>query len=209
MSSRFIPKDQTTDFKRWEIGSFDSSGKRPAPATPPPPPSEEIKLPTAAELEAIQQQAYQEGYQAGLKQAQMEGEQLRKLSLSFTQSINEIEKSVAEELLTLSLNIAKQVLREALAVKPELVLPVVREALHSLSEAQQNNILRLNPADVEVVTRHLGDELNVDGWRIIADEQIEAGGCRVESANGEVNATLATRWQRIISTLGRDDGWLS
>jgi len=202
-AGRVIPKEELTKIERWEIGPFGNSrNKKDEPAEPP------VKLPTAAEVEALQRQAHEEGYQAGLAEARAEAERLRGLSQSFSTSISEVEKAVAEQLLNLSIDIAQQVIREALAVKPELVLPVVREALNALSESRQNNVIRLNPKDVELVSRHLGDELSLGGWKIFADESIGVGGCRLESANGEVNATLASRWQRVISTLGREDGWI-
>jgi flagellar assembly protein FliH len=160
-------------------------------------------------LEAIQQQAHDEGYQAGSERARAEGERLQQLAQHYSQAIATVEESIAEDLLSLALDIAKQLLREALIVKPELILPIVREALASLSEPRQNPVLLLNPADLELVTLRMGDLLAIEGWKVLADERIEAGGCRVESANGEVNATLATRWQRIISTLGRDHAWLA
>ena len=201
MSSRLIPKEQLTGFRRWDIGSFD--GQR--DATPPIAP---VKLPTAAELEALQQHAHDEGYRAGFEQARLEGERLRRLTQSFSQAMCGIEETVAEELLTLALDIARQVLREALSVKPELILPVVREAVGALAEPLQSPVLMLHPADVELVRQRLGDELALGGWKVLADERIEPGGCRVESVNGEANATLAIRWQRVIATLNCNHSWL-
>jgi flagellar assembly protein FliH len=200
-SNRLIPKDQSTAFQRWEMGSFDAQ-KQSDPDTP-------VKLPTAAELEAMQQQAHDEAYTLGFEQGRVEAERMHQLTQSYSDAVSKIEGTIAEDLLSLALDIAKQVLREALVVKPELILPVVREALASLAEPRQNPVLFLNPADVELVTFRIGDVLAIDGWKVLADERIEAGGCRVDSANGEVNATLATRWQRTIATLGRDHAWLS
>jgi flagellar assembly protein FliH len=200
-SNRLIPKEQSISFQRWEMGSFDTQRQR-HPGVP-------VQLPTAAELEAMQQQAHDEAYKLGFEQGRVEAQRLQQLAHSYSDAVSKIEETIAEDLLSLALDIAKQILREALIVKPELILPVVREALASLAEPRQNPVLFLNPADVELVTTRLGDVLAIEGWKVLADERIEAGGCRVESANGEVNATLATRWQRTISTLGRDHAWLS
>jgi flagellar assembly protein FliH len=204
MSNRVIPKEELAAYKQWEMNSFDK-GKAPVNK-----PTEEVsvKLPTASELEAIQQSALQEGYEAGAQAARIEAAQLSAIAKAFSESIASMENEVAEKLLSLSISIARQILREALVVKPELILPVVKEAISSLAESKQHNVLRINSKDVEIVSKHLGDELSLDGWKIISDDKIEAGGCKVESANGEVNATLATRWQRIISNLGSNDEWL-
>ena len=200
-SNRLISKAQSSSFQRWEMGSFDSQ-KPHYPGSP-------VKLPTVTELENMQRQAHDEAYKLGFEKGRVEAERLHQLTQSYSESVAKIEETIAEDLLSLALDIAKQILREALVVKPELILPVVREALASLSEPRQNPVLFLNPADVELVTLRIGDVLAIEGWKVLADERIEAGGCRVESVNGEVNATLAMRWQRIISTLGRDHAWLS
>jgi flagellar assembly protein FliH len=197
--SRLIPKEHLTAVERWEIGSFDRVKQAPM---------EPIELPTAAELEALQQHAHDEGYQAGLGEAQAEGVKLRNLAHSFSRAIAGIETSIAEEILNLALDLANQMLRQALTVKPDLILPVVREVIDGLTGSLQNPVLILNPADVKLVTQRFGDELSIDSWKILADDRIESGGCRVESANGEIDATLATRWQRVISTLDSDHAWL-
>jgi flagellar assembly protein FliH len=205
MSNRVIPKEESADYKKWDMNSFDK-GKAAAPNKP----TEEapVKLPTASELEGMQQRARQEGYETGVHIVRQEVAQLSALAKSFSESVASLENEVAEKLLSLSINIARQILREALVVKPEFILPVVKEAISSLAESRQHNVLRLNPSDVEIVTKHMGDELSVDGWKIVSDDKIEAGGCKIESTNGEVNATLETRWKRIISNLGANDEWI-
>jgi flagellar assembly protein FliH len=87
------------------------------------------------------------------------------------------------------------------------LLPVVREAIHALPETAQNPKLILHPSDVDAVRAHIGDELMIGGWRIVEDHLIEPGGCRVSALSCEIDATLATRWKRVIATLGRGDAW--
>src|SRR5262245_58737146 len=148
--SRLIPKEQLTAVQRWDIGSFDQV-KQPTAVDP-------IQLPTAAELEALHQQAHDEGYLAGLGQAQMEGQKLSSRASDFSQAIAGIETNLAEDILHLALDLAKQMLQEALAVKPELLLPIVREAIGALAGSRQNPVLMLNPRDVELVAQRMGDE---------------------------------------------------
>ena len=44
--------------------------------------------------------------------------------------------------------------------------------------------------------------------KLIEDLQIEQGGCRVEVSGSEVDATLATRWHRVIEAIGTRSDWL-
>jgi flagellar assembly protein FliH len=38
----------------------------------------------------------------------------------------------------------------------------------------------------------------------VSDPSVQPGGCRIETPQGEIDATVATRWRRVISTLGVD-----
>ncbi|WP_369751602.1 FliH/SctL family protein [Pandoraea sp. B-6] len=53
----------------------------------------------------------------------------------------------------------------------------------------------------------MGAELRAAGWTVRADSTIERGGCKAEAASGEVDATVATRWQRVMAALGKDLPW--
>jgi flagellar assembly protein FliH len=57
------------------------------------------------------------------------------------------------------------------------------------------------------VRAHVGDEAP-GAWRIVEDHRVEPGGCRVVSPTCEVDATLATRWKRVVEALGRDASWI-
>ncbi len=200
MSERLISKENLSAYERWEGISFDG---------PTPGQKETVVLPTADEVEALTQLAHDEGYAAGLQAARDEARRLAALGEAFQGAVVAMEATVADSLLGLALDLAQQVIRQSLAVRPELVLPVVKEALRGLSGSFQNNVLLLNPADAELVSRHASEELSRHNWRIVVDERIETGGCRIESSNGEVDATLTQRWQLAMANLGRSDAWIA
>ena len=99
-------------------------------------------------------------------------------------------------------------LRTALDVKPELVLPVVREAIEYLPVVQQPALLMLNPLDADLVREGLGDELGASGWRIVEDHQIARGGCKLDTPHNQIDAQAASRWNRIAHALGKNTDWL-
>lgn len=200
MSERLIPKEDLSAYQRWEAISFDD---------PTPGASQNVVLPTADEVEAFQQRAHDEGYAAGLLEAREEVRRMAKVVNAFQGAVQGIEAEVAQDLLGLALDLARQIIRQSIAVRPELVLPVVHEALAELAGSYQNNLLLLSPADAELVSRHASEELSKNGWRVIVDERIESGGCRIESDTGEVDATLAQRWQIAMASLGRNDAWIA
>lgn len=204
MSSKIIPKEQLSAYQRWELNSLDE--KAVAEADP------AVVLPTAEEIEHIQQQASREGYSAGYQEGKgkvdAELARLVQMMSALDGALQRLDEEMSQSLLSLALDISKQILRETLRVKPELVLPVIREAVGSLPQASQHPHLKLHPDDAALVRSLMQDELSHFHWKLIEDSSVERGGCRVETANSEVDATLENRWKRMLAALGREGAWL-
>lgn len=200
MSSNIIPKEQLSAYQRWELNSLDGSARATVP------------LPTAEEVENTHQQAYQEGFASGYREGKgkvdAELAQLTQLMSALSVALNQFDETLSQNLLSLALDVAKQMLREALRVRPELVLPVIREAVNSLPQASQHPHIKLHPEDAALVRSLMADELNHFHWKLIEDSRVERGGCRVETTNSEIDATMENRWKRILDALGSEGTWL-
>jgi len=202
-----IPKEQLTAFERWELLDFGAGGKRRP---------RQDALPTVAAIEQIQAQAREEGFAAGQKEgyaagtarAEAQARALNALIEPLSESLKKLDQEIAQDVLALALSVAREVIRGSLQVNPEMVLPVVREAIRNFDSFNQHPQLILHPADAEIVRTHLADQLQHGGWRLREDPMVERGGCRVETQTAEVDATLVTRWQRVIATLGQDRAWV-
>lgn len=214
--SGFIPKEQLTAYERWELAAFDEAEQQQraaaSAAEAAPAPEAQVPLPTAEEIERIHNEAHAAGYSAGYEEGQAhareEAERLSALVGALEQQLRSLDQGVAEELLAVGVEIAAQVLRQSLRVRQELILPVVREAVASMSLHHGHPSLYLHPDDATLVRAHLGEHLTHNGWRLIEDDAIERGGCRIESGASEVDATLATRWRRVLEAIGTSGEWL-
>ncbi|NRR30055.1 flagellar assembly protein FliH [Oxalobacteraceae bacterium] len=185
---------------------------------PPPPPAE---YPSDDELAEIREQArligYEEGHAAGHADAMELGKteidqelaHVRALADSFSAALQGADQLIANEVLDLALQLAKGMLKTALQIKPELVLPVVREAIEYLPVLQQPALLVLHPDDAQVVRDGIGEELDKGGWRVIEDASVGRGGCKVDTASNQIDASAGSRWQRLSHALGKDVDWLS
>lgn len=207
MSDVLTPKEQLTAYQRWELPAFDIVRKEAEESRP------VVELPTAAQVEQIRAQAYEEGcqtgYAEGKQRAEAEAQRLAQMINTLNQELLQLDQKIAQDLLDLSLEIARQMLQQALKVKPELLLEVVQNTINELPYFNQHAHLLLHPDDAELVRAQLGEQLNHAGWKIIENNQVERGGCRVETAHSQVDATLATRWQRITESIGRSSSWLA
>ncbi len=201
--------------------ALDAQQEQMAMGPPMPPP---IEYPTVEELEGIREDArkdgYQEGHEAGHAEAteavrkaadealKQELQQVRVLADNFSNALQDADQLIANEVLELALQLAKGMLKNALQVKPELILPIVRDAIEYLPVLQQPALLVLHPDDAATVRAGLGEELDKGGWRVVEDPSVGRGGCKVDTASNTIDATAAARWQRLSHALGKEVDWL-
>ena len=145
-----------------------------------------------------------DGHAAGLAAVQAQAAQLRMLTLALPGALRGAEHQVADDLLALALDLARQVLGQALETEPLAMLTVVRELLHVEPSLLGMPQLLLHPDDAALVKEHLHDELQAAGWRVRVDATLQRGGCRVLASSGELDATLPTRWERVTAALIRN-----
>ncbi len=100
--------------------------------------------------------------------------------------------------------IAERVCRRELARQPEISLDWIRESL-SLAAGNAEVIVRLSPTDHAAIASHvqrLTSELTGLGTvKIVADNAITAGGCRVDTEFGSLDQQLESQLARITEEL--------
>ena len=227
--SNSFSKEKLSAYQRWEMNSFETpdlareTQEAAAEASLQVDEQPQISLPTEEEVAAIFQRAKEDGYAAGLQEGNAagyaEGRQIAEIEVKaevarvqellskLDQDLHEMDQRVADSLLELAIALAQKVVAQALKLKPELIIPIVQEAIRNLPNAMQHPRLFLHPEDAKLVLVHLNDQLEQDHLCIREDEQISRGGCRIEASGSEINGSLEVRWQRVLSTIGQNDGW--
>jgi flagellar assembly protein FliH len=197
-------KESRTAYQRWELDSFDTPASGSAKGA--------VVLPTAAQLEQLRRQAQEEGYAKGYREGRdkvnAEAQRLQQIMLVLAQDLQRFDQDVADALLGLALTISKQVLRQAIKLKPEVILAAVNDVLGQLALSQQRARLVLHPEDAALVREKLGEQLKQSNWEIIESAEIARSGCRVEAPECEIDATLECRWQRVVNAMGSDNVWI-
>ena len=212
MSSCVIRKEDQSACLPWEMANFGGDFQPMTNAN-----SAAIKLPTIEQITKIQEQAQQEGYAMGhaeglakgREQATLEAARLSSLADMFSTEVGKADETISQQVLDLSIDLARALLKSALAIRPELVIPIVKEAVRYLPALHQPALLYLNPDDAVLVKSRIGDELTKMGWQLTDDAQLEPGSCRVETANNQIDASLPTRWQRLTAALSKNSDWLA
>lgn len=164
-----------------------------------------VPLPTLEEVERITAEAHREGYATGYEEGsargRLEAAELHQLVQGVDEALGMLDQTIAEELRALAIEVARQVVRETLSTRPEVILAVIREALQSLP--QQSATLRVNPDDAQLARRYLAEHYEGLSHRIVEDSAVLRGGCMIESAGGQIDAQVETRWRRVVEHLSK------
>lgn len=196
-------QDDTTAFEHWEVVELAASANGQVPQPP---------VDIEAELAGLRDAARAEGYAEGLAAGRVEGEQacgrMKQLAESFSATLDNLDFRLADMVLELALDVARQVVAGELAARPERILDVVNLALKQMAETSREARLLLNPDDAALVRPHLDQVLDKNRLRIVEDTRIVRGGCLIETTQGDLDATLPARWRQVVQVLGSNRNWI-
>ncbi|MCD6707853.1 MAG: flagellar assembly protein FliH [Thiobacillus sp.] len=194
--------DNTTAFEQWEVVELAASASRMVT------PAEDAET----ELARLREAARAEGYAEGVAAGRVEGEQacgrMKQMVESFSTTLDNLDFRLADMVLELALDVARQVVAGELTVRPERILDVVNLALKEMAETSREARLLLNPDDAALVRPHLDQVLDKNRLRIVEDVRIARGGCLIETAQGDLDATLPARWRQVVQVLGSNKNWI-
>lgn len=225
--------ESQTPWRRWEMGELRPPRQASEPHQEAPQAearrreAERRQAEVEARREKVHRDGYEAGYREGLEAGHAEGlaqglaeghrraqeelearvhEELAPLATlagEFGEALAGLDEALAEDLVDLALETGRQLASEALKARPRQVLELVRTLLHTEPPLFGQQRLWLHPLDHKLVQKHLGEELSAAGWTLQPDDQLSRGGCRVTSANGELDATWESRWQAVQAQVRR------
>lgn len=149
-----------------------------------------------------------EAHAAGLREGEAAGRSraaaelqpvLEKLSRSITEIAGlrtRLRREAEQDLIRLSLAIARRILRREMAVDPDALRGLVRAALEKL-EVQEISRARVHPAQAVMVTACLEQTGSTREVEVLADPSCEPGTVRLETPRGCLNASVESQLQEI------------
>ncbi|MCR5265461.1 MAG: hypothetical protein K6E29_02575 [Cyanobacteria bacterium RUI128] len=157
------------------------------------------------EAEQIKQSAYQEGFNAGLQQAQTDLENFRNTLGAFMDADDRVFQEVAPNILTIAVDIAQKIIKTEVKADPQIVLNTVLDVLRTLSKNEPKITIVVNPVQVQYIKDTLPEELKLLGMEtklsVLADENIMEGGCIVQTNNGVVDASIEAQLDIVQNAL--------
>lgn len=159
--------------------------------------AEEYRKQVTAECEELKAHAESEGFQAGFDQwtqtvSYLEGE------------IAKVQKELQKVVMPVAIKAAKKIVAAELKVNPEVVLDIVASTLKSIAQ-HKRIVLYVSKKDFDLLERSksklkpIFEEL--ESLSIRDRDDIEPGGCVIETEVGIVNARLEDRWRTLEAAL--------
>jgi flagellar assembly protein FliH len=215
--TRFIPGDEIDAVASWKFGDVDPAAMMQAQAQ-----AQQAQT-SDEQAQILRQEGYAEGFIQGRAQAMLEAQrqinefianqgqeaarQLASLVESARTQLDAAEQATAQGVLELSCELARQVLRQEIASNPNVLLPVIREALAALFADSKTTRVSLHPLDLDMVQEVLNAEFPNLSLTLQADPALSRGGCRIASAHTLIDGSIEKRWSRAIAQLGLHLPW--
>ncbi len=190
-------------------------------APPPAGTPERILADAATEAQRIRELAYAEGHAEGRARGQEDGRAevqtaasaLGETLVELTRMRTEIAEAIERDAVELALALSAKILAGALEVQPERVIEAVSGALRRVADRRRIAVL-VDPGDLELVSAKIAELQaqagGIELCEVQADRRVGRGGAIVRTAEGEVDASVATQLERareaVRAELGGEEG---
>lgn len=157
------------------------------------------------EASTIRESAAKEGYDEGIAQANNDIAKLREQITKFAGVKQAVFDAIAPEILAISLDIAKKIIKTEVQQNPELIIANIQDCLKGLSKEETKVMLKINPSDVANVKQQISTLLENAGLdvkiMIVPDPSITQGGGIIQTTNGIIDVTIDTQVDIITKAL--------
>jgi len=125
------------------------------------------------------------------------------LTAAFKAQMPHEQAELEQALLSLSIRIARQIIRDELRAEPSHIAAVVHAAVQSLPNPDEKLTLSVNPSELEFVTSFAEKH-----WQLEGDVKVSVGGCKIKTQYSYVDYTLEHRFdaavRHLMTKLGED-----
>lgn len=149
------------------------------------------KIDIAKECEVLKETSYKDGFDKGL-------EKLNAIILKLDEEIKKFEEEMQKKVLPIALKAAKKILGDELRLHPDRIVDIVIQALKPVTQHHTIKIY-VNKEDLNILEKHkekirsILDQIKI--FTIEERDDIEKGGCMIQTEAGIINAQLENQWR--------------
>jgi type III secretion protein L len=147
----------------------------------------------AEECELLKEEGFKKGFDEGL-------EKLNSLIIKLDKEIQKFEEELKKQILPIALKAAKKILGDELRLHPNRIVDIVIQALKPVTQHHKIKIFA-NKEDIETLEKEkpkikkLLEQVKI--FSIEERDDIEKGGCIIETEAGIINAQLENQWKAL------------
>lgn len=147
------------------------------------------------EAEEFKDKAFKKGVQEGL-------ESLNKHLFALDQELKVLREEVQKKILPLSLKAARKIIGEELKLHPDRIVDIVLNSLKPVTQ-HKKIVIYVNKSDLERLESKKSKLKKIferlESLSIQERDDIEPGGCIIETEVGIINAQLESQWRALES----------
>jgi type III secretion protein L len=153
----------------------------------------EYKKSVASEAEKIKELAFHEGFQEALVS-------LNKHLLLLDQELKKLREDIQKKILPLAFAAARKIMGEELKLHPDRIVDIVMNSLKPVTQ-HRKVIIYVNKSDLEELEASKSKIKKIfehlENLSIQERNDIEPGGCIIETEAGIINAQLENQWRSL------------
>lgn len=157
------------------------------------------------EADTIREASAKDGYAKGVAKADSDIKDFRSQLEKFFNAKQEVFDAIAPEILRISVDIAKKIIKTEVQQNPDLIIANIQQCLKELSKEETKVMIKLNPEDVGNVKGKIPEMLENAGLDVkimlVPDGSITQGGAIIQTTNGIIDVTIDTQVDIITKAL--------
>ncbi|HXK00278.1 MAG TPA: flagellar assembly protein FliH [Buchnera sp. (in: enterobacteria)] len=115
----------------------------------------------------------------------------------FESALDSLDNVISTRLIHLTLKVTAKIIGENPLIKTSFILNRIKEIIKIESINFCKPKLIIHPDDHDLIKKNFGKMFSMYGWSISCDNRINLGGCKIESEDNNLDATIATLWHEL------------
>ena len=149
-------------------------------------------------------QGEKDGFEVGQRRLEPMIHQFENILLELERQQKDLYRIYEKEMLQLALSMGKKLFHDGVLFHEEAIIATLQEAFQQVID-RKRIVVHLHPMDHQYLLNHPGGfpflHEEGEGVRIIVDSSISRGGCLLETSFGEIDATLESQFDEIVSLI--------
>jgi flagellar assembly protein FliH len=158
------------------------------------------------DIQALQEEAYHKGLKEGHREAEKKLQATLQVFTKGLEEISRLRESILvqskQDMISLVMSVVSQIIQIEVLERETIIEETIQKALESAIQSDEYHV-KVNPKDYELVNEKkplFAARLRGLGNIVFeTDASIARGGCKVESDQGEVDASLETQFETICN----------